>query len=1027
MKIHPFIGFLIFSLLCSLFSVIKAQTPLPGFEESPYFNEQVVTFKWQPQIRVHINAPSVTEFDPNKPVGLALYALPNGNTIEQTVGKITEEGDDWHFDIQHIGAQTRFLRQKITDYNLITVYLENEQLSWPSWKSEHSNYAQIIRQLVEHIMSYFQDYQPFLVLTGHSGGGRFIFSFMDAFEQIPDYVQRICFLDSNYGYEDSYGTKMVNWLKGDSSRYISVLAYNDSVALYNGNPVVSPTGGTWYRSKMMQRYFAQHFAFNTKEDSQFIYHSTLNGRIQFFLKKNPERKILHTVQVGLNGFVHTLLTGTALQDSNYTYYGERAYSEWIQPQVLPQNTFQIPLRSSLAMTGYQFMEYVKYMNFEDREAAILKELITGNIPYFLRQTKKITANFKDANEQIHQVEYEVFPDYLSIGADSDYCRIPMGPITAQKAADFFGTTMPTRKLVDHIYQNAEIKLEPVTYAPVGNQNEKVEKFVEHNAAIEAHLKAVGAQLGQLIGGIKKDVVISNKITDPNRPNHVVIYGWHQLNGQPIQPLTNIHINTYVDYSHGIRYLVSQVLLDGQPQMIQEILKDPVQYKIFSDEAGPMSQPSYLKNTSLPEKPKSFGLKVEGNGQLKLLLQPAPRAEQYRIFTSYDGLHFTQWDVFSGNEYLFTDLPEDSILFIKLMSENNSGLSGETEVLAALPKTKADSSVLVIYGYDRSYDGNTYDFIRFHGDAILAADYTFESATNEAIENGLFQLIDYQVVDYILGNESTADETFSTNEQTLVADFLKSGGRLFVSGAEIAWDLDYKGSSEDKAFFYNYLKAQYAADAPGNVSGTYYSARGAPENIFADITQINFDNGSHGTINVKYADALRTYGGSKIALYYRNVSTYNVAGITFEGIFDDGDQPGKLVDFGFPFETVYPQATRFSVMEKVLHFLFSDPTFVDRPSDNLPTHFDLSQNFPNPFNSTTSFTFQLPRKSDVTITIFNSLGQQIRSWQYHALPTGHYQLTWDGLDANGLPVSSCSYFYRLKTRDFSKTLKMVMVK
>lgn len=265
---------------------------------------------------------------------------------------------------------------------------------------------------------------------------------MDAFEQIPDYVQRICFLDSNYGYEDSYGTKMVNWLKGDSSRYISVLAYNDSVALYNGNPVVSPTGGTWYRSKMMQRYFAQHFAFNTKEDSQFIYHSTLNGRIQFFLKKNPERKILHTVQVGLNGFVHTLLTGTALQDSNYTYYGERAYSEWIQPQVLPQNTFQIPLRSSLAMTGYQFMEYVKYMNFEDREAAILKELITGNIPYFLRQTKKITANFKDANEQIHQVEYEVFPDYLSIGADSDYCRIPMGPITAQKAADFLALPCP---------------------------------------------------------------------------------------------------------------------------------------------------------------------------------------------------------------------------------------------------------------------------------------------------------------------------------------------------------------------------------------------------------------------------------------------------------------------------------------------------------------------------------------------------------------------------------------------------------
>ncbi len=736
MRIHLFIGFLIFSLLCSLFSVIKAQTPLPGFDESPYFNEQVVTFKWQPQIRVHINAPSVTEFDPNKPVGLALYALPNGNTIEQTVGKITQESDDWHFDIQHIGAQTRFLRQKITDYNLITVYLESEQLSWPSWKSEHSNYAQIIRQLVEHIKSYFQDYQPFLVLTGHSGGGRFIFSFMDAFEQIPDYVQRICFLDSNYGYEDSYGAKMVQWLKSDSSHYISVLAYNDSVALYNGQPVVSPTGGTWYRSRMMQRYFAQFFEFSTQEDDQFIHHRALNGRVQFFLKKNPERKILHTVQVELNGFIHTMLSGTALQDSGYTYFATRAYTSWIQPEALPPKWFQIPLRSPQAMTGSEFMEFVKNMSFEDREQAILKELLTGNIPYFLRQTKTLTATFMDANNQTHTVEYEVFPDYLSIGADSDYCRIPMGPITAQKAADFFGTTMPTRKLVDHIYQNAEIKLAPVTYTPVGNENEKVQKFVEHNAAIEAQLKAAHAQLGQLIGGIKKDVVISNKIIDPNRPNHVVIYGWHQLNGQPIQPLTNIHINTYVDYSHGIRYLVSQVKVDGQPEKIQDLLKDATLYKIFSDENGPMVQPTYLPDTSLPQKPKSFGLKTEDTGQVKLILQPASGAERYIIFTSHDGLHFKETATTSSTEFVMNNLAPDSILFVKLCSENTSGRSSQTEVLAVLPQITDGQHILLVYGYDRSYTGNTYDFIRQHATAIQACGYAFDAATNEAITDGL---------------------------------------------------------------------------------------------------------------------------------------------------------------------------------------------------------------------------------------------------------------------------------------------------
>ncbi len=284
-----------------------------------------------------------------------------------------------------------------------------------------------------------------------------------------------------------------------------------------------------------------------------------------------------------------------------------------------------------------------------------------------------------------------------------------------------------------------------------------------------------------------------------------------------------------------------------------------------------------------------------------------------------------------------------------------------------------------------------------------------------------------MVDYILGNESTVDETFSSAEQTILREFLKAGGRLFVSGAEIAWDLDYKGNASDRAFFHNYLKAQYAADAPGNVAGTYYSARGAPENIFADITQINFDNGSHGTINVKYADALRPYGGSKIALYYRNVSNYNVAGLTFQGLFEGGSQPGKLVYFGFPFETIYSAQTRQEVMAKILNFLFTDPTSITEQSTHLPTHFSLGPNFPNPFNTSTKFNFQLAEQSNVTITIFNSLGAKVKEWHLENLAPGHYSIVWDGKDSRGRSVSSGQYFYRIKTQKFSKTLSMSLIK
>ena len=79
---------------------------LPGFATSPYFNEQICIFNYDPEVRILINAPAVNIFDRNKPTEIVLFALPNGNTIEQTVGKRLNPGDDWHYDIQHIGAQT---------------------------------------------------------------------------------------------------------------------------------------------------------------------------------------------------------------------------------------------------------------------------------------------------------------------------------------------------------------------------------------------------------------------------------------------------------------------------------------------------------------------------------------------------------------------------------------------------------------------------------------------------------------------------------------------------------------------------------------------------------------------------------------------------------------------------------------------------------------------------------------------------------------------------------------------------------
>jgi len=551
-----------------------------------------LTFHLKPELRIHINAPSAETFEQGKRVGIVLYALPNGNTIEQTAGKGIKPEDDWHFDIQHIAAQTRFLRERVDDYNLVVAYLETAQKSWPAWRRKFPENAIFIKGLVDSLKHVFSQYDPFFVLSGHSGGGSYIFAYLESVTSIPAEVERISFWDSNYGYDDECGRKIAEWLEASSRNHLSVIAYNDSVALYQGKPVVSATGGTWYQSKMMLKYLSGHFTFIGDSNENFSKYKALDGRVQFILIDSPEGKIFHTVLVERNGFIQGILSGTKREGVDYDFWGERAYEEWVLGEMPGLKRLNIPRSPTDALAGSEFMEKIMSLSFEQREEEIFLEISQGNIPDFLRKPVTIESFFEDAEGISHTVKYQVMPDYLAIGSDDDFCRIPMGPKTAQRIAHLFEASLPTRKLVDDIYQRAAVKLEPVTYFPVGDANERVDKFVQHNEAIEAQRMSAGRTLGLLTAGTKKDVVISNKISDPHRTHHVVIYGWHRLSGEAIQPLTNVHIDTYVDYSHGVRLMNSEILIDGVPMEMAEILGDSTLYELLSDEQGIMMNSKY---------------------------------------------------------------------------------------------------------------------------------------------------------------------------------------------------------------------------------------------------------------------------------------------------------------------------------------------------------------------------------------------------------------------------------------------------
>lgn len=217
------------------------------------------------------------------------------------------------------------------------------------------------------------------------------------------------------------------------------------------------------------------------------------------------------------------------------------------------------------------------MNWRSRDSFALKELLAGNIPSFLKKLSPVEVSIVDSisGKTIHATYY-VTPDYIGIGNDDDWARINITPMAAQQIADSFHCFLPTRKMVNDIYKAAMVKLEPV---PMYAFRDSTPTMWQHHLIIE------GQRQGRkgLIAGIKKDVVISGKITRDKRPDRVAIYGWHQLNGQPIQPLYTGHINWWVDYSQGIRLVYRRVKVGKEWMDYTDILKDPVLQRLLCDE------------------------------------------------------------------------------------------------------------------------------------------------------------------------------------------------------------------------------------------------------------------------------------------------------------------------------------------------------------------------------------------------------------------------------------------------------------
>ncbi len=335
-----------------------------------------------------------------------------------------------------------------------------------------------------------------------------------------------------------------------------------------------------------------------------------------------------------------------------------------------------------------------------------------------------------------------------------------------------------------------------------------------------------------------------------------------------------------------------------------------------------------------------GVRVESNAAGSATISWAPPiansflgdgATGYRVYASTNGYGFDGGTPVAGGKTTSATLKNlDSKMpyYFKVAAVNEGGESPASEVVAALP-SGGPKKILVVNGFDRldrasaakqslGREGNTVDRVRPRqsnsrdyvvqvATAIEAAapGTHVESTSNEAVMSGANDLTKYDTVVWILGEESTQDHTFDKAEQTQVEQFIADGGNLFVSGAEIGWDLDHE--NHGRSFLKNTLNGKFAAD-----DADAYEVVGAPDGIFADLQKFSFDNGQL-FYDADHPDAFTPEGGAKVSLNYANSA--GAAGLQVAGL---GGR-GSIVILGFPFETITTPDDRAAVMKRVLGF------------------------------------------------------------------------------------------------------------
>ncbi len=243
------------------------------------------------------------------------------------------------------------------------------------------------------------------------------------------------------------------------------------------------------------------------------------------------------------------------------------------------------------------------------------------------------------------------------------------------------------------------------------------------------------------------------------------------------------------------------------------------------------------------------------------------------------------------------------------------------------------------------------------------------------------------------------------------DYMLTGGNIFFNSDEILglWDGWANVAYEPGEFPYDVLKVTYIYN--DICYDSVYGITGDPitDGIIAEMTfpltnwndEVDIDT----TATSIFTDAAAT----------------TCRGVRWS------DSLNKVVFLPFMYVAL-PKSDQITVLGNVLTWFGTTFKFSsDDKGINIPKVFAISQNSPNPFNERTNILYSIPKKTNVSLKIYNSAGQLVRTLVNGVEEPGYKTVYWDGLDRNQKRVAQGVYFYRLSADNFHATKKLLVLR